>query len=76
MVESLTLEVFKKCGTVGHGLVGKIGGRRMVGLDDLRGLFHSWCLYDSMSYGLIALPRGKKFPQELLPTSGADVRTP
>lgn len=28
-----------RCCTEGHGLVGNIGGRWVVGLDDLRGLF-------------------------------------
>ena len=28
--------------TEGHGLVGDIGDRWMVGLDDLRGLFQPW----------------------------------
>jgi len=28
-----------RCGIQGHGLAGNIGGRWMVGLDDLRGLF-------------------------------------
>ena len=28
-----------RCGTKEHGLVGSIGGRSVVGLDDLRGLF-------------------------------------
>jgi len=31
-----------RCGTEGLGLVGNIGGRWMVGLDDLRGLFYPW----------------------------------
>ena len=31
-------ETFRCC-TEGHGLVGNIGDRRMVGLDDFRGLF-------------------------------------
>lgn len=29
------------CGTEGRGLVGDIGGRWVVGLDDLRGLLQS-----------------------------------
>ena len=29
------------CGTEGHGLVDDIGGRWVVGLDDLRGLLQS-----------------------------------
>ncbi len=29
----------KNCGTEGHGLVGNIGGRWMVRLDDLKNLF-------------------------------------
>ena len=31
-----------KCLIEGHGLVGNIGDRQMVGLDDLRGLFQPW----------------------------------
>ena len=31
-----------RCCTEGHGLVGSIGDRWMVGLDDLRGLFQPW----------------------------------
>ena len=31
-----------RCCTEGHGLVGNIGDRWMVGLDDLRGLFQPW----------------------------------
>jgi len=31
-----------RCGPKGHGLVGNTGGRRMVGMDDLRGLFQPW----------------------------------
>ncbi len=34
-------ETFRCC-TEGHSLVGNIGDVRMVGLDDLRGLFQSW----------------------------------
>ena len=34
-------EMFR-CGTEGHGLVGSIGGRWMVGLDDLGGLLQPW----------------------------------
>ena len=30
------------CCTMAHGLVGNIGGRWMVGLDDLGGLFQPW----------------------------------
>ena len=30
------------CCTEGHGLVGNIGDRWMVGLDDLGGLFQPW----------------------------------
>ena len=30
-----------------HALVGNIGGRWMVELDDLVGLFQPWCFYDS-----------------------------
>ena len=42
VVESLSLEVFKEhvdVNTEGYGLVGNIGDRWKVGLDDLRGLF-------------------------------------
>ena len=31
-----------RCCTEGHGLVGNIGDRWMVGLDDLRGVFQLW----------------------------------
>ena len=31
-----------RCCTEGHGLVGNIDDRWMVGLDDLRGLFQTW----------------------------------
>ena len=34
-------EMFRCC-TEGHGLVGNIGGRWTVGLDDLGGLFQPW----------------------------------
>ena len=34
-------EVFQCC-TDRHGLVGNTGGRRMVGLDGLGGLFQPW----------------------------------
>ena len=43
-VESLSggvQELFRCC-TEGDGLVGNIGGRWMVGLDDLGGLFQLW----------------------------------
>ena len=33
-------EMFRCC-TVGHGLVGNVGDRWMVGLDHLRGLYQS-----------------------------------
>ena len=49
VVESLSLggvrETFRCC-TKGHGLVGNISGRWMVGLHDLRGLFQRWRFYD------------------------------
>jgi len=35
----LTIQETCTCGTSGHGLVGNIAGRWMVGLDDLRGVF-------------------------------------
>ena len=41
-------EMFR-CVTEGCGLVANIGGRWMVGLDDLGGLFQPWRFYDSMS---------------------------
>ena len=31
-----------RCCTKGHGLVGNIGDRQTVGLDDLGGLFQTW----------------------------------
>ena len=31
-----------RCCTEGHGLVGNIGGRWMIGMDDLGGLFQPW----------------------------------
>ena len=40
-------ETFRRC-TEGHGLVGNIGDRWMVGLDSLEGLFQPWWFYDSM----------------------------
>ena len=43
VVESLSLEVFKKHL---HILVGNAGHRQTVGLDDLGGLFQSWWFYD------------------------------
>ena len=52
VVESLTLEVLKEhLGLVSKGVVkwGNIGGRWMIGLDDLRGLFQPWCFCDSIS---------------------------
>ena len=45
VVESPMLEVFKKCLNVlrrGHDLLGAIGGRWTIGLDDLGGLFEPW----------------------------------
>ena len=44
VMESLSLEVFRKCLDVlrGRGLVGNTGDRWMVGLDYLRGLFQPW----------------------------------
>ena len=35
--------------TEGHGLVGNTGDGWTVGLDDLRGLFQPWGVYDSMT---------------------------
>jgi len=43
------VQVMLRCCTEGHGLVGIIGDRWMVGLDDLRGLFQPWWFYDSMN---------------------------
>ena len=39
---------FRFC-TEGHGLVGNIGDRWMVELDDLRDLFQPWSLCDSLA---------------------------
>ena len=39
-------ETFRCC-TEGCGLVGNIGGRWTVGVDDLGGLFQPWWFYDS-----------------------------
>ena len=36
--------------TEGHGLVGNIGERQMVGLDDLGGLFQPWWFCDAMIF--------------------------
>jgi len=36
-----------RCCTEGHGLVGNIGDRWTVGLDDLGDLFQPWWFYDS-----------------------------
>jgi len=38
----VTVKEVSRCCTEGHGLVGNIGGRGTVGLDDLRGLFQPW----------------------------------
>jgi len=46
VVESLSLEVFKKRLDVVKWV--NIGGRWTVGLDDLGGLFQPWWLYDSI----------------------------
>ena len=49
VVESLSLEVFKKCSDVVVRDVGKwggIGGGCMVGLNDLRDLLQPWWFYD------------------------------
>lgn len=50
MEESLSPEEFKERVDVilQHVIVGNIGGRWTVGLDDLRGLFQPQCLYHSM----------------------------
>ena len=46
-------EMFRCC-TEGYGSVGNIGGRWMVGLEDLGGLFQPWQSYDSMiSHGTL-----------------------
>ena len=45
MVESPSLcgvEEMYRCCSEGHSLVGNIGDRWMVGLDDLRGFFQPW----------------------------------
>ena len=42
LLESPTLQVFREHCDEGHGLVRAIGGRRMVGLDDLVGLLQPW----------------------------------
>jgi len=45
VVESPTLEVLKemlRCSTEGCDLIGDIGDRWMIGLNDLRGLFQPW----------------------------------
>jgi len=46
VVESLYLKMYKKifrcCTAEGHGIVGNIGDRGTVGLDDLRVLFQPW----------------------------------
>ena len=50
VVQSLSLEVFKKClgrcCTEGYCLEGNDGDRLMVGLDDLRGLSQPWRFSD------------------------------
>jgi len=48
VVESLTLEALKKNVDVLQDMVywGNTGGRQMVGLNDLGGLFHPWCSYE------------------------------
>ena len=38
---NLYMYIFR-CHTEGHGLVGNIGDRWAVALDDLRGLFQPW----------------------------------
>ena len=47
-VHGCVQETFRCC-TEGHGLVGNIDDRWMVGLDDIRGLFQPWLFYDSMA---------------------------
>jgi len=37
-----------RCCAEGRGLVGNIGERWMVGLDDLGGLFQPWWFYDPL----------------------------
>ena len=53
VVESLYLKMYKKifrcCTAEGHGIVGNIGDRWTVGLDDLRVLFQPWWFCDSRS---------------------------
>ena len=48
VVESLTLEALKKNVDVLQDMVywGNTGGRQMVGLNDLGGLFQPWCSYE------------------------------
>lgn len=43
-------ELFR-CGTEGHGLLGNIGGRRMVGLDDPGGRLLPWEFCDCRARG-------------------------
>lgn len=43
-------ELFR-CGTEGHGLLGNIGGRWMVGLDDPGGRFLPWEFCDCRTRG-------------------------
>jgi len=45
-------EMFRCC-TEGYGSVGNIGGRWMVGLEDLGGLFQPWFFHDSVILELV-----------------------
>lgn len=38
----------RRCCARGHGLMGNIGGRRMVGLDDLKDLLQPWWFCDNI----------------------------
>ena len=53
-----------RCCTEGCGLVGNVGDRWMVGLDDLGGLFLIWCFYDSI---LVGLKKSQSWAQQLRP---------
>ena len=42
VTNSAGVQAMLRCCTEGHGLVGNIGGRWMIGMDDLGGLFQPW----------------------------------